>query len=329
MSEAGKRSRAKKDRLKDTPAPIVPGKIIPAAAQQGEYRAGMAAILGRPNVGKSTLLNRLLGQKLSITSRKPQTTRNRIAGIITRDDMQVVLADTPGFQIHHGGALNRGMNRVVRQSLDGVDAVLFVVEALRFGADDARALALAPPEQTTLLVVNKIDKLADKSRLLPFLDEMSRQRAFAEIVPLSAAKGSGIEELLRALKPHLPQQAPLYAEDELTDASERFLASELIREKLFRQLGDELPYASTVAIEKFDVEKEGALRRIYASIIVDKESQKGMVVGAGGARLKEIGTRARIDMEQLFGSKVYLEIWVKVRSGWSDDERFLGQIDHG
>lgn len=291
------------------------------------YRAGAAAIVGRPNVGKSTLLNRLVGQKLSITSRKPQTTRTRLAGILTRPDLQVAFVDTPGFQTRHGGALNRGMNRTVSQSLEGVDAVIFVVEALRFGREDEQALAVIPAGLPVLLAVNKVDRAADKAQLLPFIARLSALHEFAAIVPLSAAKGTGVPELVEALSPHLPEQPPLYGEDELTDASERFLAAELIREKLFRLTGDELPYASAVAIESFAM--DGAMRRIQAVIIVDKESHKGMVVGAKGARLKDIATRARIDMERLFDGKVFLEVWVKVRSGWSEDERFLKSVYHG
>lgn len=291
------------------------------------YRAGAAAIVGRPNVGKSTLLNRLVGQKLSITSRKPQTTRTRLAGILTRPDLQVAFVDTPGFQTRHGGALNRGMNRTVSQSLEGVDAVIFVVEALRFGREDEQALAVIPAGLPVLLAVNKVDRAPDKAQLLPFIARLSALREFKAIVPLSAAKGTGVPELVQALSPHLPEQPPLYGEDELTDASERFLAAELIREKLFRLTGDELPYASAVAIESFTM--DGSMRRIQAVIIVDKESHKGMVVGAKGARLKDIATRARIDMERLFDGKVFLEVWVKVRSGWSEDERFLKSVYHG
>jgi GTP-binding protein Era len=294
---------------------------------QDPFRAGYVAIVGRPNVGKSTLLNRLVGEKISITSRKPQTTRSRITGIVTRDDMQLVFVDTPGFQTRHKTALNRSMNRVISQSLAAVDVVVFVVEAVRFDAEELQLLSQLPQAVPVVLVINKIDQLDVRSRLLPFMQEMAALHDFAEIVPVSATKGEAIEELVRALRGYLPEQPALHNADEITESSERFLAAELIREKLFRQLGDELPYASTVIIERF--EHEGGLRRIEASIIVDKESHKGMVIGKGGSRLKEIGTKARVDMEKLFGGKVHLQVWVKVKSGWADNAGWLRQLGHG
>ncbi|HMM54339.1 MAG TPA: GTPase Era [Candidatus Desulfobacillus sp.] len=285
------------------------------------FRCGHLAIVGRPNVGKSTLLNRLVGQKISIVSRKAQTTRHRITGVLTRPGEQFVFVDTPGFQIRHRNALHRLMNRSVSQALAGVDLVLLVVEAGRFTEDDARILAMVPPATPALLVINKIDRLADKKRLLPFIAEMDRRHPFAEIVPVSAADGAGIDALLDAAARHLPVAAPLYGEDDLTDRSERFLAAEFLREKLFRRLGQELPYGMTVEIERF--EQEGALRRIHAAIIVDKPAHKAIVIGRGGEQLKAIASDARRDLERLFGGKVFLETWVKVRSGWADDERSL------
>ena len=295
--------------------------------KSNDFRAGYVAIVGRPNVGKSTLLNRLVGQKLSITSRKPQTTRQRVTGILTLDNAQLLFVDTPGFQTHYGSALNRGMNRVVTQALAEVDVVLLVIEALRFSAEDQAVLKLLPAQRPVLLVINKTDKLADRRLLLPFIEQTARQHAFAEIVPVSAAKGHSIAELARAISGYLPQQPALYGADEITESSERFLAAELIREKLFRLLGDELPYVCAVLIDRFAM--DGALRRIQASIIVDKESQKGIIVGAKGSRLKEIGTQARIDMEKLFGGKVYLELWVKVKSGWAENRQLLKQLGYG
>jgi len=286
-----------------------------------EFHCGYIAIVGRPNVGKSTLLNRLVGVKLSITSRKPQTTRNLITGIVTRQQAQLILVDTPGFQTHFSNILNRSMNRMVTQSLSSVDVVLIVVEALKYGAEDQRLIELLPHKKAALLVINKIDRISDRKRLLPFIKRMSELKDFSAIIPVSAAKGKGIEKLIEVTEKYLPQRLAIYAVDEITEASERFLAAELIRENIFRMLGDELPYVSMVIIDKF-IEEQG-LRRIFASIIVDKESHKGIVVGVRGGRLKEIASKARRDMEKIFNGKVFLEVWVKVRSGWADDERFL------
>ena len=279
------------------------------------HRSGYGAIVGRPNVGKSTLLNRLVGMKVSITSRRPQTTRHRITGIVSEPDAQLVLVDTPGFQTAHGGALNKLMNRVVTDSLGGVDAVLFVVEAGEFGADDRKVLALLPQRIPVVLVINKIDRAKDKSRLLPFIARVSTEFDFAQVVPIAAAKGTQVARLVDAVKPYLPEGPALYREDEITDRSERFLAAELLREKLFRLLGEELPYAATVVVEKF--ETKAGLRRIHAAIVVDKPNHKAIVIGKGGAKLKDIATQARMDMEKLFGGKVFLEVWVKVKSGWA------------
>jgi GTP-binding protein Era len=284
------------------------------------------AIVGRPNVGKSTLLNRLVGQKLSITSRRPQTTRHHIIGIRTEPGAQLVFVDTPGFQTRHLNALNRSLNRAVTGTLKNVDAVLFVVEALRYGPEDRQVLRLLPQDVPALLVINKVDLLKDKSPLLPFIGQMSAEHRFAEVFPVSAEKGQQVEALAAALRAFLPEGPLLYGEDELTDRSERFLAAELLREKLFRLLGDEIPYATSVEVEKFEL--EGELRRIAASIIVDKPGQKAIVIGRQGEKLKEVATSARKDMERLFGGKVFLEVWVRVRSGWADDERALKSLGY-
>ncbi len=287
---------------------------------------GCVAIVGRPNVGKSTLLNRLVGMKVSITSRRPQTTRHRITGIVSEPDAQLVLVDTPGFQTVHGGALNKLMNRVVTDSLEGVDVVLFVVEAGTFAADDRKVLALLPKRIPVVLVINKIDRAKDKRRLLPFIARVSSEFDFAQVVPVSAAKGTQVDRLLVAVKPYLPEGPVMYGEDEVTDRPERFLAAELLREKLFRLLGEELPYAATVIVEKF--ETEAGLRRIHAAIVVDKPNHKAMIIGKGGAKLKDIATQARLDMEKLFGGKVFLEVWVKVNTGWAGSLKALKNLGY-
>ena len=284
-------------------------------------RCGLIAIVGRPNVGKSTLLNALVGQKISITSRKAQTTRHRITGIRTVGEAQYVFVDTPGFQTKHGTTLHRTLNRTVLASLSDVDVVLFMVEAGRFGLDDAKVLSLLPPGKPALLVANKLDAVARRNDMLPWLRGMQERHAFAEFVPMSAQKPNDVERLLGILKAYLPEQPWLHEEDALTDRSDRFLASEIVREKLFRLTGDELPYNATVVIEKF--EEEGKLRRIGATIIVERDAHKGMVIGEKGERLKRIGTEARVELEKLLDAKVFLELWVKVRSGWADDESHL------
>ncbi len=288
-------------------------------------RCGLVAIVGRPNVGKSTLVNALVGQKISITSNKAQTTRHRITGIRTVGPTQFVFVDTPGFQDKHAAALNRTLNRTVLSSLGDVDVVLFVVEAGRFGLPDAKVLALLGNEgikgKPVLLIANKLDTLARRQDVLPWLRQMQERHAFAEFVPMSATREADVERLLGIVEPYLPEQPWLYEEDALTDRSERFLASEMIREKLFRLTGDELPYSCTVVIDKF--EEEGNLRRIAASIVVERDAHKGMVIGDGGERLKRIGSEARQELERLWDAKVFLEIWVKVRSGWADDEAHL------
>ncbi|HEY6281412.1 MAG TPA: GTPase Era [Burkholderiales bacterium] len=289
------------------------------------FRAGLIAIVGRPNVGKSTLLNRLVGQKISITSHKPQTTRHRITGIVTHEDAQYVFVDTPGFQTQYHNALNRAMNRSVVQSLQDVDAVLLVIDALQFNGRDREVLKLLS-SHPTLLVINKIDKLADKKQLLPFIEKVSKEHHFAAIVPVSAQKNLQLKELLQTVREFLPENPPLYPDDEITDRNERFLAAELIREKVFRLLGEEVPYAVSVVVDDFVFER--GLRRIQASIIIDKSSQKAIIIGAKGEKLKAIATQARQDMEKLFGGKVFLQVWVKVKSGWADDARVLKKLGY-
>jgi len=300
----------------------------PADASPGAPRVpqhcGLIAIVGRPNVGKSTLLNALVGQKVSITSAKAQTTRHRITGIRTVDETQFVFVDTPGFQTQHSAPLNRTLNRTVQGALADVDVVLFVVEAGRFSQDDAKVLALMPTGEyakPVFLVANKLDEVHRRSDLAPWLQGMQKHHAFAEFVPLTARKDADVQRLLGIVKPYVPEQPWLYEEDALTDRTDRFLASEIIREKLFRLTGDELPYTSTVVIDKFEEERN--LRRISASIVVERDSHKGIVIGSGGERLKRIGSEARQELEKLMDAKVFLELWVKVRSGWADDDAHL------
>ena len=301
--------------------------LVSCASQRLELmKSGTIAIVGKPNVGKSTLLNRLIGTKISIVSRKAQTTRHRIMGILTRPDAQYVFVDTPGFQTKHTNALNRAMNRGVTQALAEVDVVILVVEADRFDERDLAVVKLLPAERPVILAVNKIDQMKDRAKLLPILAKLGAQYAFAAIVPVSAAKGSQLDDLLGEARKHLPNDELLFGEDEITDKSERFLASEYIREKLFRLIGDELPYAATVDVEKFEI--DGELRRISAAIVVDRQAHKGIVIGKGGETLKRIASEARQDMERLFDGKVFLEVFVKVKSGWSDDERLLKSLGY-
>lgn len=281
-------------------------------------RCGSVAIIGRPNVGKSTLLNALVGQKISITSRKAQTTRHRITGIRNRKSTQFIWLDTPGFQTQYAAALNRSLNRTVLGSLADVDMVLCVLEAGRFFSEDEKIFSLLPDDIPVVLVANKLDLVYRRQDILTWLQEMQNRFNFHAIFPMSAKQSKDIERLLDVCEPLLPEQEWIYAEDDLTDRSEKFLAGEIIREKLFRLTGDELPYTSTVLIDQF--QEEGKLKRIAATIVVEKEAHKGMIIGQQGAKLKRIGSEARVEMEVLFQSKVFLELWVKVRSGWSDDE---------
>ena len=291
-----------------------------------KFCSGYIAIVGRPNVGKSTLLNKLIGEKISIVSRKAQTTRHRVTGILTNDNAQYVFVDTPGFQTKFANALNRAMNRGVTQTLADVDVVFFVVEAGRFDDKDRAVIRLLPKDRPVVLVVNKTDQIKDRTVLFPFVAMVSAEYDFAAVVPISAAKGRQTDDLLAAARKHLPNEGLIFPEDDLTDKSERFLAAEYIREKVFRLLGDELPYSTTVEIEKFEV--EGEMRRIFAAIVVDREGHKAIVIGKGGESLKRIASEARQDMERLFDGKVYLEIWVKVKSGWNDDERLLKSLGY-
>ncbi len=290
------------------------------------FRTGRIAVVGRPNVGKSTLMNRLVGMKVSITSRKAQTTRHRIHGILTTESAQLIFVDTPGFQTAHKTALNRAMNRNVTGALADVDVILLVIEAGRWGGGDRQILPEIPENVPVILVINKTDKLADKAALLPFIASVSAERPFTEVVPLSAEKGDGVKQLIATVSRYLPEGEPIFDADDFTDRPERFLAAEILREKLFRNLGEELPYGIAVEIEKF--EQEGNLRRIHAAVIVDKAAHKAIVIGKGGERMKRMSTDARKDMEELFDGKVWLETWVKVKGGWADDERALKSLGY-
>jgi GTP-binding protein Era len=284
------------------------------------------AIIGRPNVGKSTLTNRLVGAKISITSKKAQTTRHRIHGVLTTTDTQFIFVDTPGFQTTHKNALHRLMNRSVTSSFSDVDVILLVVEAGRWGSGENEIVRMLPAGKPVLLAINKIDRLSSKTELLPFIARVSTLHDFAEIIPLSAEKGEGLNELLATAAGYLPVAPPVFDADDITDRSERFMASEIVREKLFRNLGEELPYGIAVEIEKF--EQEGELRRIHAAVIVDRSAHKAIVIGKAGERLKRVSTDARKEMEKLFGGTVWLETWVKVKGGWADDERALKSLGY-
>ncbi len=286
-----------------------------------DFRCGYIAIVGRPNVGKSTLMNALIGAKVSITSRKAQTTRHRITGIQTTENAQFVYVDTPGFQTRHANALNKTLNRTVTNTLTAADVILFIVEAGSYGAADKQVLALIPKNVPCILVINKADRIKDKAVLMPFAQQVAADGEFSSIVPVSARQRFQLDILEREIQKYLPVNAPAFGADDITDRSEKFLAAEIVREKVFRFVGDELPYTSTVVIEKF--EEEGALRRVFAAILVERDSHKAMVIGQKGAKLKEISTQARLDMEKLFGGPVYLEIWIKVKSGWADNEAGL------
>jgi GTP-binding protein Era len=288
-------------------------------------RCGLVAIVGKPNVGKSTLLNALVGQKISITSRKAQTTRHRITGMRTVGATQFVFVDTPGFQTRHGNALNRSLNKTVLGAVGDVDLVLFVVEAGQFNQADERVLKLLAEGVPALLIANKLDTVHRRADIAPWLQEMQQRHPFAEIVPMAAKNAKDIERLFGICEKYLPEQPWWYDEGELTDRSEKFMAGEMVREKLFRLTGDELPYTSTVVIDKFEEEepqKKGQKRlvRISATIVVERDGHKAMVIGDKGERIKRIGTEARVELEKLMDAKVFLELWVKVRSGWADDE---------
>ncbi|ROR32132.1 GTPase Era [Inmirania thermothiophila] len=294
---------------------------------EAPFRCGYVALVGRPNVGKSTLLNRLVGEKLSITAPKPQTTRHVLLGIRTRPDAQLIYVDTPGIHRRARRALNRYMNRVAAGALADVDVAAMVTEGTRWTEEDELVLErLAPVQCPVVLVINKVDRVRDKRALLPHIDALRGRRAWAEVVPVSALRGDNVEALEEALVRLLPEGPALFEPGQLTDRSERFLAAEIVREKLTRRLGEELPYALTVEVERFV--DEGRLARIHAVILVERESQKPIVIGREGGMLKRVGIEAREDLEQLLGRKVHLELWVKVREGWSDDERVLRSLGY-
>ncbi|MGH8712520.1 MAG: GTPase Era [Casimicrobiaceae bacterium] len=295
-------------------------------ADAAAFRCGYVAVVGRPNVGKSTLVNALVGARVTITSRRPQTTRHRILGIKSLAAAQFILVDTPGFQSEHRSRLNERMNHTVRDSLAGVDAIVVVLEAVKLTEADRAVLALLPARVPVVAAINKVDRLADKSRLLPYLSMLDKMHAFAAMVPISAEKRLHLEGLTAELARHLPIGKPMFALDDLTDRDERFLAAEYLREKIFRRLGEEIPYATTVAVDSF--EHDGALRRIHATVYVDKTSHRAILLGEGGTTMRSIASAARRDMEHLFGGKVYLEVWVKVKSGWADDDALLTRLGY-
>ena len=290
---------------------------------------GFVAIVGRPNVGKSTLLNQLLGQKVSITSRKAQTTRHRIVGIDTQDNDQVIYIDTPGLHIEEKRAINRLMNRAASSSIGDVELVIFVVEGTHWNDDDEMvANKLKDCKCPVLLIINKIDNVIDKTQLLPHIQEISQKVNYLDVVPISAEKGDGVDIIKKIVKTHLPEGEHHFPEDYITDRSQRFMASEIIREKLMRFLGDELPYSVTVEIEQFKVDERNGMYRINGLILVERDGQKKMVIGNKGEKIKKIGIEARKDMQSFFDNKVHLELWVKVKAGWADDERALRSLGY-
>lgn len=291
-------------------------------------RCGVVAIVGRPNVGKSTLMNHLIGQKVSITSRKPQTTRHRIHGILSRDDYQIVFADTPGIHGGHQRALNRAMNEAALSALSGVDVICFMVDSIKWTEADEHVLSLLERAEgiPVLLLVNKIDQLEDKEALLPHLQNLGQRRDFAELIPVSALGGHNLDALEQAIAKRLPEGEFWFDEDQLTDRSLRFMVAEIIREKVVRQLGQELPHQMTVEIEQW---KEGPkVTEIAARILVERRGQKKILIGDGGDRIKKIGTQARLDIERLIERKVMLNLWVKIKAGWSDDDRALRSLGY-
>jgi GTP-binding protein Era len=290
------------------------------------FRSGSVGMVGRPNTGKSSLLNRMLGQKLAIVSPRAQTTRHLLTGILHLPEGQVAFVDAPGFQTRHRTLLNRSLNRRAGEAARDADVAAFVVEALRFGADDRAALGRIPAGRPVVAVINMIDKVRPAERLLPYLARLAEVHPFVALVPVSAATGKNVPELLRVLVQQLPEGPPLYPEDQLTDRDERFFAAELLREKIFRELGEELPYHCEVLVDSF--REEGRLRRVEATLWVERDSHRPIVLGAGGARLKRIASAARRDMERMFGGKVYLRAWVKVKSRWSEDERLLRELGY-
>ena len=290
------------------------------------FHTGFVAIIGRPNVGKSTLMNQLIGAKVSITSKKAQTTRHRINGVLTQDNTQYIFVDTPGFQTKHGGALNRVLNRNVSQALGEVDVVVWVIEAMKFTPQDEAVLNILPESTSVILAINKVDQLEKKNDLLPFVQKISERFNFKHIIPVSAKNGVQMQVLLDEIKPLLPENPAFFEEDDITDRPSKFLATEIIREKIFRLSGDEVPYGCTVVIELFTEEKN--LYRIAAAILVERDAHKAMIIGRGGERMKRIASEARQDMEQLFGCKVFLEVFVKVRGGWANNEASLKSLGY-
>lgn len=290
------------------------------------HRCGTVGMVGRPNTGKSSLLNRLVGQKLAIVSARAQTTRHLLTGVLTRPECQYLFVDAPGQNSGSRSVLQRALNRRAAEAGRDTDVVLFLVEALRFGAEDRAALERIPEGQKIVAVVNKVDSLARRDALIPFIERLSRTREFEAIVPVSARTGKNLPELLRVLREVLPEGPAAYPADQLTDRDERFFAAELLREKLFEELGQELPYVCEVVVDSFRL--EGRLRRIETSILIERESQKAILIGAGGQRLKRMASAARKDMERMFGGKVYLGVWIKVRRAWTDDARVLRQLGY-
>jgi len=293
-------------------------------ADTKRLRCGQIAVIGKPNVGKSTLLNRLVGEKVSITSRKAQTTRLPLRGILTTDTAQFVFVDTPGFQTKHGGEMNKRLNGSVRRTLEEVDVVLWLWDATRLSPADRAVLDLIPKKVPVIAVPNKVDLIKDRAALAADITELAAAREFASVVPVAASKGTQTKDLLAEIEKLLPFGELMFEADDLTDKPERYLAAEIIREKIFRLTGDELPYRAAVMIDKY--EQEGNLRRIFAAILVDKDSQKPILIGAGGELLKRIGTEARLDMQKLFGGPVYLELFVKVKSGWAENAVVLRDL---
>jgi GTP-binding protein Era len=290
------------------------------------FRSGSIGLVGRPNTGKSSLLNRLLGQKLAIVSPRAQTTRHLLLGVLNTPGCQMAFIDSPGFQTRHRNLLNRSLNRRAGEAARDADVVAFVLEAMHFDAADRAALARVPDGHTTVAVINKVDRVRNAASLLPFVARVAREHAFAAVVPVSATTGRNVPELMRVLAALLPEGPPLYPADQLTDRDERFFAAELLREKLFRALAEELPYSCEVMVDSF--REEGRLRRIDATLWVEREAHKPIVIVRGGATLKRIATEARKDMERLFGGKVFLQVWIKVKRGWSEDERLLRQLGY-
>lgn len=302
--------------------------MIDTQDNQSSFRCGYVAVLGRPNVGKSTLMNHILGQKVSITSRKPQTTRHRVLGIYTDDEAQILFVDTPGIHRKEARSINRYMNRAASSSMVDVDVLVFVVDGTQWTDDDELVLEkLKQAKGKKILFVNKVDKINDKDSLLPHISTITEQCEFDAVFPGSALRGQNLEELTKTLKQWLPEGDLFYPEDYITDRSERFMAAELIREKLMRTLGEEIPYSSTVEIEQFKFAENGVLK-INGLILVERSGQKAIIIGKQGQRLKQIGRDARLEMEELFDCKVFLELWVKVKDGWADDERALKSLGY-